>query len=71
METIVGTLNYENLEGGVWIFRADDGRQFALDGLDSAFKEDGVRLELKGNPVEAFSFAMVGPVFAVKSASRL
>lgn len=69
--TITGTLTYQNLEGGIWVFKTDDGGQFSLDGLNSTFLVDGARLELTGEKEAMFGFAMVGETFKVKSAKKL
>ena len=68
MEKLKGTLHHSDLEGGVWIFRSEDGRQFSLDGLPKQLQVDGAHLELEGQEAQAMGFAMVGSVFQVRSA---
>ncbi|MGE0488957.1 MAG: hypothetical protein AB7S38_07050 [Vulcanimicrobiota bacterium] len=70
--TLKGTLKRSDLEGGVWVFEADSGERFHLEGLDPAHEKDGARLELEGD-VDAggVSIGMMGSVFAVRRAKSL
>ena len=71
METITGTIKYENLEGGVWRLFADDGRRLTLLDLDEEFLQDGLRVRLEGSEEAAFGFAMMGKSFVVKKAEKI
>jgi hypothetical protein len=67
-----GTLRRSDLEGGVWVFEAEDGERYSLQGLASELEVAGARLEVEGKiDRQAMGFAMVGPVFEVRSARRL
>lgn len=71
MEKLKGTLNRSDVEGGVWVFTAENGRQYTLDGLPSNLEKDGCRLEIEGSEAQTLGFAMMGAVFQVKSAKAL
>lgn len=64
---LTGTISYLELEGGVWVFKADGGRQYQLAGGDRKLKKDGARAEVEGEVRDVFTAQMVGPVFEVKS----
>lgn len=71
MEKLKGTLHRSDLEGGVWVFKADNGRQYSLDGLPRDCEKDGARLEVEGQESQAMGFAMMGAVFQVRSAKTI
>lgn len=71
METLVGTLHHSDLEGGVWVFRAENGQQYHLDGLPQALHREGARLEIQGREGSMMSLGMMGAVFQVRSARAL
>ncbi|MBN9686285.1 MULTISPECIES: DUF5818 domain-containing protein [unclassified Corallococcus] len=63
-----GTVQYQDLEGGVWVLKADDGRTYQLAGGDRKIKKDGQRISAEGSiQSDAVTTAMVGPVFHVSS----
>ncbi|RKH55965.1 DUF5818 domain-containing protein [Corallococcus aberystwythensis] len=63
-----GTVQYQDLEGGVWVLKADDGRTYQLAGGDRKIKKDGQRISAEGSVQrDAVTAAMVGPVFHVTS----
>lgn len=66
-----GTLKYENLEGGAWIFHAEDGRHYMLEDLDESFRENGVSLEIEGFIAPSFSFVMAGPTIKVTAVHKI
>ena len=68
METLTGTLHRSDLEGGVWVFAARDGRRYHLDGLPSHLEKDGAHLEIHGQESSQMSLGMMGSVFQVHSA---
>ncbi len=70
--TLQGTLQHSDLEGGVWVFEADNGERYHLEGLDSSLEQKGKRLELEGD-VDAggVSIGMMGSVFRVEKARAL
>lgn len=64
--TLTGTVERRDIEGGVFVFKADDGTVYALAGGDRGLRKDGARLELDGKvDADAVGIAMVGPVFRV------
>ncbi|MDI1290460.1 MAG: hypothetical protein PSX37_10990 [bacterium] len=71
MEKLKGTLNRSDVEGGVWVFTADSGRQYTLDGLPKDCEKDGARLEIEGKEAQTLGFAMMGTVFQVRSAKAV
>ena len=63
-----GKIAYRDLESGVWVLEGDDGKTYQLDGGDRKIKKDGHRVEVEGEvEKDAVSFAMVGPIFRVRS----
>lgn len=64
--TITGEVRFEDLEGGVWVVRTDDGNTYQLAGGDRHLKKNGKRAELEGELQDGPTAAMVGPVFRVK-----
>lgn len=65
--TLKGEIVFEKLEGGVWIFKGDDGKTYQLAGGDRLLKKPGARAELEGEVQDIPSAAMRGPVFRVTS----
>ncbi len=64
--TVRGVVRYRDLEGGVWVLEAEDGRVFQLDGGDRKLKKDGATVEAEGDiDGSSVSAAMVGPLFRV------
>lgn len=69
---IQGTLEHSDLEGGVWVFRANDGNSYHLDGLPSNLEKSGAKLELEGDVDKGgMSIGMMGSVFQVSKARSL
>lgn len=70
--TIQGTLEHSDLEGGNWVFRANDGNSYQLDGLPTNLQKDGARLELEGSVDKGMmTIGMMGSVFQVSKARSL
>lgn len=68
MTTLAGKIAFRDIETGVWVLEADDGKTYLLAGGDRKIKKDGARIEAEGEvDADAVSFAMVGPRFVVKS----
>lgn len=66
-QTITGEVVFEDLEGGIWVFRGDDGKTYQLAGGDRHLKKKGARAELEGEVLgDLHSHAMRGPIFRVK-----
>ncbi len=71
MET-TGTVQYIELEGGFYGIVADDGRRFDPTNLDESFKEDGLRVHLRGRVLEdAVSIRMWGTIIEIVSIERV
>jgi cob(I)alamin adenosyltransferase len=65
---LTGRVVYRDLEGGVWVLEADDGRTYQLAGGDRKIKKDGQRVEIEGHVDEdVMTIHMAGPVFKVAS----
>ena len=65
---LAGRVAFRDVETGVWVFEADDGKTYLLDGGDRRLKRDGARIEAEGDvDAASLNLAMVGPVFRVKS----
>ncbi len=70
--TIQGTLEHSTLEGGAWVFRANDGNSYQLDGLPSNLQKNGAKLELEGSVDNGMmTIGMMGSVFQVSKARSL
>jgi Protein of unknown function (DUF5818) len=68
MSTVTGKVAFRDVETGVWVLEADDGKTYLLAGGDRKIKKNGARIEAEGDLDEdSVSFAMVGPRFVVKS----
>ena len=62
-----GTVAFRDLETGVWVLEADDGKTYLLAGGDRKIKKNGARIEAEGDVDSAsLTSAMVGPRFVVK-----
>jgi hypothetical protein len=61
-----GTIQYRDVEGGVWVFTAENGETYELAGGDAQLKRRGARIEAEGTlDRKGVSLGMVGPVFHV------
>ena len=61
-----GRVVFRDIETGVWVLEADDGRTYALAGGDRGLKKDGKRVEIDGELDRGgVSAAMVGPLLRV------
>ena len=67
MAKLKGTIERSDLEGGMWLLKADDGESYQLSGHTKGL-ENGKRAELDGQ-VERnqMSFGMGGTIFTVRS----
>ncbi len=65
---VTGTIQFRDLETGVWVIEADDGKTYLLRGGDRRLKKSGARIEAEGSVMsDALTVEMVGPQFQVKS----
>ena len=68
MVTLKGTVAFNDLEGGVWTFNADDGNQYQLNGGDDRLRKNGQRATVSGEVDSAsMGIAMVGDILKVSS----
>ena len=67
MKTITGTIEKNDLEGGIWTLIAEDGETFMLDGGDAALFRDGLKVRITGDEThDVMGIGMVGSFFKVK-----
>ena len=63
-----GTVEFRDVEMGVWVLVGEDGRTYQISGGRSSLLKEGQRVEIDGDVDDAAaSAAMVGPVFRVRS----
>ncbi|CAN5477684.1 hypothetical protein BH11MYX1_BH11MYX1_18140 [soil metagenome] len=66
-----GTIRRSDLEGGQWIFVAEDGEQYQLNGA-LAMAKDGLSAEVEGKVDKGtMSFGMMGTQFTVNKITAL
>jgi len=71
MAKLKGTIERSDLEGGMWLLKADDGESYQLSGHTKGL-EAGKRAELDGQVEKnAMSFGMGGAIFTVRSVKLL
>jgi hypothetical protein len=70
---IKGTIRRLDLEGGVMMLEAEDGKSYPLGGATKALRQEGLVVELEGEfDPEGVSIAMTGaPVFRVKGSRKI
>lgn len=69
---IRGTVEFRDVEMGVWVLVGEDGRTYQLSGGRSSLLKEGQRVEVDGDVDEgAMGVAMVGPVLRVRSFKTL
>ena len=62
-----GTVEFRDVEMGVWVLVGDDGRTYQLAGGRASLLKEGQRVEVDGDVDDAaVSVSMVGPVFRVR-----
>ena len=63
-----GTVEFRDVEMGVWVLVGEDGRSYQIAGGRSSLLKEGQRVEIEGDVDQgAMSVAMVGPVLKVRS----
>jgi len=63
---ITGTVEFVDLEGGLWRLTADDGKRYTLVGARGDLKSaKGARVEVEGALDEGFGIGMSGPQLRV------
>lgn len=69
---IRGTVEFRDVEMGVWVLAGDDGKTYQLAGGRSSLLKEGQRVEIDGEvDAAAAGIAMVGPVLRVRSYKAL
>lgn len=62
-----GTMEFRDVEMGVWVLAAEDGRTYQVAGGRSSLLKEGQRVEIDGDvDAGAMGVAMVGPVLRVR-----
>jgi hypothetical protein len=63
---LTGTVEYVDLEGGIYRLSADDGQRYQLVGGRAELKSvKGARVEVEGSLDEGFGIGMTGPQLRV------
>jgi hypothetical protein len=63
-----GTVEFRDVEMGVWVLVGEDGRTYQISGGRSSLLKEGQQAEVDGDvDGAAVSSAMVGPVLKVRS----
>jgi hypothetical protein len=69
---VSGTLEFVDLEGGVYRLKADDGKRYTLVGARGDLKAaKGARVEVEGALDEGFGVAMSGPQLRVARVRKI
>ena len=69
---VTGTVEYRDLEGGIWQLAADDGRRYTLLGRKSDLRAaQGARVEVEGAVEDGAGIAMAGPQLRVERLKKL
>jgi hypothetical protein len=62
-----GTVQFRDVEMGVWVLSGDDGHTYQLAGGPPTLRRAGQRVEVEGDvDAGAVTVAMVGPVLRVR-----
>ena len=62
-----GTVQFRDVEMGVWVLSGDDGQTYQLAGGPPTLRRAGQRVEVEGDvDAGAVTVAMVGPVLRVR-----
>ena len=68
MATFSGVVIRSDLEGGLWMLKADDGQSYQLRGGDDALRKAGQRVTVEGAVDRgAMGIGMTGPYLDVSS----
>ena len=69
---VTGTVEFVDLEGGLWRLTADDGTRYTLIGAKGDLKwAKGSRVEVEGSLDEGFGIGMSGPQLRVARVRKL
>ena len=62
-----GTVEFRDVEMGVWVLVGEDGRTYQISGGRSSLLKEGQRVEIDGDVDDAaMGVSMVGPVLRVR-----
>ncbi|RPH73166.1 MAG: hypothetical protein EHM78_00420 [Myxococcaceae bacterium] len=62
-----GTVEFRDVEMGVWVLVGEDGRTYQISGGRSSLLKEGQRVEIDGDVDDAaMGVAMVGPILKVR-----
>ncbi len=69
--TVRGHIVYEDIEGGIWGIRGDDGNNYLpVDGLPGRFRKVGRRIKAEVTPVTVFTTSMWGRTVRLTSIEK-
>jgi formylmethanofuran dehydrogenase subunit C len=69
---VTGTVEFVDLEGGLFRLSADDGQRYQLIGARGELKSvKGARVEVEGSLDEGFGIGMSGPQLRVSRIRKL
>jgi hypothetical protein len=69
---VTGTVEFRDLEGGVFQLAGDDGKRYTLVGSKGELKSaKGARVEVEGSLDEGFGVSMAGPQLHVTKVRKL
>ena len=69
---VTGTVEFRDLEGGLWQLHADDGKRYTLLGAKKDLKAaQGQRVEIDGSLDEGFGIGMSGPQLKVEKLRKI
>jgi formylmethanofuran dehydrogenase subunit C len=69
---VTGTVEFVDLEGGLYRLTADDGKRYTLLGAKGELKSaKGARVEVEGSLDEGFGIGMSGPQLRVSRVRKL
>lgn len=72
MAELTGRIIYKSLGVGVWVLETATGVNYELRNLPAACQEQGLQVRLTGEVLtDVMSIAMVGPIFAVGTVTKL
>lgn len=68
MQEYSGTIEFLDIEGGVWVLTLPSGQQYALFRVPKELLQEGLEVTIQGQLKEDMvTVAQVGPVLEVKS----
>jgi len=69
---VTGTVEYVDLEGGLFRLAGDDGKRYTLLGSRSDLKAaKGARVEVEGSLDDGFGIGMAGPQLRVQKLRKI